>query len=394
MMILLLRRTSTMVVTRQKNKKWRVDISDGYDAVTGNQKRHRKTDFKSRKEAERYEADYRINKLHRISHKDKISISYLYTLVQEEDELRGNKRGTIDSQESYYRVYMSRYFKNADMRSVSLTDIKDYRNWLKSQPSVKGGTLTNSHVNQQMIFVHKMFDVAVANRIRQDNPCNGLRRLPQQHKEMAYYTPEQFKQFDSLFEEDEYSFQLLYRVLMYTGVRIGEALALTWEQINLDEKYIDVKYSAYYRNGKVHIGTVKTSQSNRRIYIHSGFAEELREWKEKQFEFLQEFTQNPSSLQIYQTTPEVLTGPNVSNFRVIFKKRMPDNLKLIRNHDFRHSHAAFLVSQGLRNGEGKDYIFFTLMKRLGHSSINTTINVYSHLFPTQQKEIASAFENF
>ncbi len=383
-----------MVVTRQKNKKWRVDISDGYDAVTGNQKRHRKTDFKSRKEAERYEADYRINKLHQIKHKDKVTVSYLYSLVQEEDELRGNKRGTIDSQESYYRVYMSKYFKNADMRAISVADIKEYRNWLKSQPSVKGGTLTNSHVNQQMIFVHKMFDVAIANRIRQDNPCNGLRRLPQQHKEMAYYTPEQFKQFDSLFEEDEYSFQLLYRVLMYTGVRIGEALALTWEQINLDEKYIDVRYSAYYRNGKVHIGTVKTSQSNRRIYIHSGFAEELREWKVKQFEFLQEFTQNPSSLQIYQTTPEILTAPNVSNFRVILKKRMPDNLKLIRNHDFRHSHAAFLVSQGLRNGEGKDYIFFTLMKRLGHSSINTTINVYSHLFPTQQKEIASAFENF
>lgn len=383
-----------MVVTRQKNKKWRVDISDGYDAVTGNQKRHRKTDFKTRREAERYEADYRINKLHQIKHKDKVTVSYLYSLVQEEDELRGNKRGTIDSQESYYRVYISKYFKNADMRAISVTDIKEYRNWLKSQPSVKGGTLTNSHVNQQMIFVHKMFDVAIANRIRQDNPCNGLRRLPQQHKEMAYYTPEQFKQFDSLFEEAEYSFQLLYRVLMYTGVRIGEALALTWDQINLDEKYIDVKYSAYYRNGKVHIGTVKTSQSNRRIYIHSGFAEELREWKVKQFEFLQEFTQNPSSLQIYQTTPEVLTAPNVSNFRVILKKRMPDNLKLIRNHDFRHSHAAFLVSQGLRNGEGKDYIFFTLMKRLGHSSINTTINVYSHLFPTQQKEIASAFENF
>ena len=383
-----------MVVTRQKNKKWRVDLSDGYDAVTGNQKRHRKTDFKTRREAERYEADYRINKLHQIKHKDKVTVSYLYSLVQEEDELRGNKRGTIDSQESYYRVYISKYFKNADMRAISVSDIKEYRNWLKSQPSVKGGTLTNSHVNQQMIFVHKMFDVAIANRIRQDNPCNGLRRLPQQHKEMAYYTPEQFKQFDSLFEEDEYSFQLLYRVLIYTGVRIGEALALTWEQINLDEKYIDVRYSAYYRNGKVHIGTVKTSQSNRRIYIHSGFAEELREWKVKQLEFLQEFTQNPSSLQIYQTTPEVLTAPNVSNFRVILKKRMPDNLKLIRNHDFRHSHAAFLVSQGLRNGEGKDYIFFTLMKRLGHSSINTTINVYSHLFPTQQKEIASAFENF
>lgn len=383
-----------MAVTRQQNKKWKVDISDGYDAVTGEQKRHRKTDFKTRKEAERYEADYRINKLHQVTHKDKVSVSYLYSLVKEEDELRGNKRGTIDSQESYYRVYMSKYFKNADMRAVSITDIKEYRKWLKSQPSIKGGTLTNSHVNQQMIFVHKMFDVAIANRIRQDNPCNGLRRLPQQHKEMAYYTPEQFKQFDALFEEHEYSFQLLYRVLMFTGIRLGEALALTWEQVNLDEKYIDIRYSAYYRNGKVHIGAVKTTQSNRRIYLHNSFVKELKQWKEKQHKLLDKFTDNPSSLQIFQSTPEVLTGPNVSNFRVVLKKRMPKNLKLIRNHDFRHSHAAFLVSQGLRNGEGKDYIFFTLMKRLGHSSINTTINVYSHLFPTQQKEIASAFENF
>ena len=73
---------------------------------------------------------------------------------------------------------------------------------------------------------------------------------------------------------------------------------------------------------------------------------------------------------------------------------MPASLKMIRNHDFRHSHASFLVSKGFRNGEGKDYVFFTLMKGLGHSSINTTINIYSHLFPTQQKEVANAFDNF
>ena len=132
-----------------------------------------------------------------------------------------------------------------------------------------------------MIFVHKLFDIAVTNGIRTNNPCDGLRRLPQQHKEMAYYTPEQFKRFDSLFEESEYQYQLLYRLLMYTGVRIGEALALTWEQINLDEKYVDVKFSAYYRNSEVHIGTVKTTQSNRRIYIHNAFVEELKIWKSK-----------------------------------------------------------------------------------------------------------------
>ncbi|HFU3977120.1 TPA: site-specific integrase, partial [Streptococcus suis] len=180
----------------------------------------------------------------------------------------------------------------------------------------------------------------------------------------------------------------------YTGVRMGEALALTWSNVNLEEKYIDIQYSAYYRNNKLHIGSVKTTQSNRRIYVHDAFITELKEWKSKQEILLKNFTNDLESLQIFQNTPEVLTTPNVSNFRTILKKRLPPDLVLIRNHDFRHSHAAFLISQGLRNGEGKDYIFFTLMKRLGHSSINTTINVYSHLFPTQQKEIASAFDNF
>ena len=97
---------------------------------------------------------------------------------------------------------------------------------------------------------------------------------------------------------------------------------------------------------------------------------------------------------MFQDSLEVLASSNVTNFKTRLKKRLPENLSMIRNHDFRHSHAAFLINQGLRNGEGKDYIFFTLMKHLGHSSINTTINVYSHLFPSQQKEIANAFDDF
>lgn len=109
---------------------------------------------------------------------------------------------------------------------------------------------------------------------------------------------------------------------------------------------------------------------------------------------LSKFTDDFEGLQIFQDSPEILTSANVTNFKTKLKKRQPENMKMFRNHDFRHSHAAFLISQGLRNGEGKDYIFFTLMKRLGHSSINTTINVYSHLFPSQQKEVANAFDNF
>ena len=315
-------------------------------------------------------------------------------MLQEEDKLRGNKKGTVDTQQSYYNQYISRFFEKADMALVTTQDIKKYRDWLIKQPSVKGGTLSAKHINQQMIFVHKLFDIAISKGFRKDNPCSSIRRLPDKHKEMSYYTPEQFKEFDTYFEKNEYSFQLLYRTLMYTGIRMGEALALTWNDVFLEEGCIRIHKSAYYRNGKTHIGTVKTTQSNRRIYIHKAFVNELRVWKLTQANRLSKLTDSTDDLQIFQFSGEPMTAPNVNNFRKSLKKRLPEHLKLIRNHDFRHSHAAFLISQGLRKGEGKDFIFFTLMKRLGHSSINTTINVYSHLFPSQQKEVANAFDDF
>ena len=121
------------------------------------------------------------------------------------------------------------------MALVTTQDIKKYRDWLIKQPSVKGGTLSAKHINQQMIFVHKLFDIAISKGFRKDNPCSSIRRLPDKHKEMSYYTPEQFKEFDTYFEKNEYSFQLLYRTLMYTGIRMGEALALTWNDVFLEE---------------------------------------------------------------------------------------------------------------------------------------------------------------
>ena len=58
-----------MTVTKLKNGKWFVDISDGYSHLTGDRIRHRKKGFRTRKEAERYEADYRINQLHQFKPK-------------------------------------------------------------------------------------------------------------------------------------------------------------------------------------------------------------------------------------------------------------------------------------------------------------------------------------
>lgn len=119
-----------MSVLKGYKGKWKVDITDGIDPLTGEIKRHRKSGFTSRKEAVQYEADYRLNKLHQVQIKDKISVSHLYSLVQQEDELRGNKRGTIDTQISYYNQYVSKFFYFMDSNGRHICMLKKLRDIL------------------------------------------------------------------------------------------------------------------------------------------------------------------------------------------------------------------------------------------------------------------------
>lgn len=61
-----------MTVTKQKQGTWKVDVSDGFNPLTGQQKRHRKKGIRTKKEAEEYEANYRLNILRQVKVKDRI----------------------------------------------------------------------------------------------------------------------------------------------------------------------------------------------------------------------------------------------------------------------------------------------------------------------------------
>ena len=114
-----------MAVIKQDDGLWLVDISDGKSSLTGKRTRHRKSNFLTKKEAEEYAAYYRIHKLNQIQNTKKLTISSLYVMLKEEDELRGNKKGTVDTQNSYYTQYVSRFFEYADMSSVTIQDVKN-----------------------------------------------------------------------------------------------------------------------------------------------------------------------------------------------------------------------------------------------------------------------------
>lgn len=98
----------------------------------------------------------------------------------------------IDSQESYYRVYyVSFRFKNMQI-CVLITDIKEYRNWLKINIVSKGDLLINSHGNQQMILSIRCFE-ELQSASKFDAAMLAMACDYTQQQRSSYYTPEQFK---------------------------------------------------------------------------------------------------------------------------------------------------------------------------------------------------------
>lgn len=122
----------------------------------------------------------------------------------------------------------TKYDTKSDYIKSKYFEIIDYiEAGLNRQSWIDTFNLSAISVNQQMIFVHKLLEIAIVKGYRKDNPVSALRKLPEKHREMSFYTPEQFKKFLALIEINEFQYKLLYQILMFTGARMGEALALT-----------------------------------------------------------------------------------------------------------------------------------------------------------------------
>ncbi len=159
--------------------------------------------------------------------------------------------------------------------------------------------------------------------------------------------------------------RMAFLLLYWTGMRIGELLALTYNDINLEEKTISINKSYQRLKGKDMITQPKTPKSIRVITMPDFLTEEFREYcshlygimkKERLFRFTK------SHMEHCMATGIARSG-----------------VKRIRLHDLRHSHASMLVDMGV--------IPLEIAERLGHEKVETTLNTYSHLYPSTQSKL-------
>ena len=164
-----------------------------------------------------------------------------------------------------------------------------------------------------------------------------------------------------------YAFEVLY----WCGLREGEMLALTLNDIDLEEGIITVN-KTYQRVGRQDvISTPKTPSSVRKVSMPAFLCDELREYIDMLYE------PEPDQ-RIFQITKSTLT----KNFQNMTQEA---GLKRITVHGLRHSHVSLLIS--------KKYDIFEVSKRIGHKSVKTTQDIYGHLFDEVQRTIANDLDS-
>lgn len=241
-------------------------------------------------------------------------------------------------------------------------------------------------------YANQVFNYAIHLELITSNPMEKVIRpkCKQTKREFKFYTKDQLSKYLASayrFKKEAYAF---FFVLAYTGLRRGEALALEWSDIDFNKKSLTVKRTASkgIKNRNI-IQTPKTVNSQRTIYLDNDTINVLKQWRSQQNKLVKVVSLNAKRfvfngwLNNYPANvPLASTTVTLWNEKIAKKA----NVEHIRIHDFRHTHASLLFDSGASMQDVKE--------RLGHASIKTTMDIYTHLPKKRREETVYKFSEY
>lgn len=254
------------------------------------------------------------------------------------------------------------FFRTRIVSDITAADIAAW------QTDILSKNLSSSYVHSANTYLKAIFTYAVDYLGLSKNPCTKPIGSTKSRK-LNFWTPEEYAQFsDAVSDNPEYF--IIFEILYYTGMRVGELLALTLNDIDFKHNLIHINKTFYRLTGQDLINPPKTSDSERTIDIPVFLTEEIRAYTKM----------------LYKPDPEArLFNKQVQYIRSVLKDRIAKaNVKEIRVHDLRHSHASMLINLGANP--------VLVAERLGHESPSITMNTYAHLFPKAQHDIVQKIE--
>lgn len=248
---------------------------------------------------------------------------------------------------------------------------QDFINW---QNYIKNLGFSNSFNSQIFSIIKQFFDYLnkfygienFANKFGKINTFNF-----EEQKELNVWNLKEFKKFIKVVKDSVY--HALFNFLFFTGVRKGEALALTFKDIKDNYVVINKTLTKELFNGKRIILNPKTKKSTRKLRIDWKLKLELNYLRKYYTKLYGYFNEN---FYIFGGEQPISTSTLERKKNKYCKMA---NVKQIRIHDFRHSHATLLYHKRVK--------IKYIQLRLGHADIATTLNTYIHVDSKYEKKV-------
>ncbi|MDL2214388.1 site-specific integrase [Clostridia bacterium OttesenSCG-928-O13] len=274
------------------------------------------------------------------------------------------RRNTYETKEHIIEKKVRPFFGKMPLDTIKPTTIRKWQNELINDNYSETYLKT---INNQL---SALLNYAVKYYGLRENPCHKAGSMGKKHaQEMQFWTRDEYTKFSKALEGDT-QMHVIFQVLYWCGLRLGEMLALTVSDIDFEANTLSVNKSLQ-RIGREDVVTEpKTPKSNRIIAMPAFLSRELKSYIDL----------------LYKPSPETkLFTTSKSGLRsVIIKYSAKANVHRIRVHDLRHSHASLLIELGFSP--------LLIAERLGHENIQTTLDTYSHLYPHKQTELAQKLD--
>lgn len=276
------------------------------------------------------------------------------------------RENTVRSKDYIVELKILPYFGAKKIADITAADIRLWQNGIMKQGYAPTYLKT---INNQLSAI---FNYAVKYYDLPRNPCTQAGSMGKgKAEEMQFWTQEEFEQFIDTIKDKPISYYA-FLTMYWTGVRLGELLALTLSDFDAEKRALSITKSYQRINGRDVITEPKTVKGKRVITLPDFLVMELEEYIVKLYGVMANdrlFMVTKSYLE-----KEMIRGVNLSG------------VKKIRLHDLRHSHASLLISK--LGAQPK-----LVADRLGHEKIQTTLATYSHLYPDQARDLADQLNN-
>lgn len=356
----------------------------GLDELTGKQRYIRRQGFKSEKDAKT----------------ELLKIEYLVSTNQYFKSVKSGKFGDVLDEwlslhketvkgstwryiERRVKNHVRPYFKDMYVDKITLRHCQDFVN--------KAFAAAPVGFTQIISIVKNTLDYALRLGMIESNPMLYVIKPKKQttisDKHGNYYNKDELKKFLAAAKDTDLKKYTLFRLLAYSGIRAGECLALTWHDLDYKNSTIAINKTYAKTNNGIKIQTPKTKASIRKISLDIETIQVLKSWQLNQRKQLLKVGINAMNKQqlIFSNNKNSFIANETVRLAIhqIAKKA---GIYPITTHGFRHTHATLLFASGMDIKQ--------VQARLGHSNVQTTLNIYTHAMKDKQDKIGDEFAKY